>query len=68
MKRRNGKRQVVDGERRGKSPILSFGYAQPELWKKHELLSEMGFAVTSQSSFKVVKTLITEKANTSNFC
>ena len=38
--------------------ILSFGYAQPELKKKHEVLSKMGFKVRSVSKFETAKTLI----------
>jgi len=41
--------------------ILSFGYAQPELKKKHEILLKMGFKVQSISKFDTAKTLIVSK-------
>jgi len=41
--------------------ILSFGYAQPELTKKHDALSKMGFKVHSISKFETAKTLIARK-------
>lgn len=41
------------------SAILSFGYAQPELKRKHEVLAKRGFGVASLSEFNAVKKLIT---------
>jgi hypothetical protein len=41
-----------------KSPILSFGYSQPELMKKHRALCDAGFDVRSVRDLRQAKSLI----------
>lgn len=58
------KARVVPNERDASlSAVLSFGYAQPGLKKKHDVLSKMGFSVKSIAKFEEAKTLITRKGD-----
>lgn len=47
---------------RKRPAILSFGYARPELKRKHDALTNLGFNVKSISKLETIKTLIIQES------